>query len=199
LSLLVLLSVCLFLVGACGKGTPYYKDAQANASPTPASTPKPDDSKPFREAAAELTKVPGTVRLSGDGYFKGKAVRYVQNISLAANDRAIMWTVDPNLLPVAQAETPTEVETVVLQKCVEVSMGTFVQSFGVANGNEKIPAFGWKCDVTIIDKTIPAVVGRKSFESEIKERELVSEGSKELRRSPPLVAIENFLKTLPKK
>ncbi len=198
--LLGLVSISVLLAGACIKGEPYYKDAQANATPEQTPTPKPDDSKPFRDAAAALTKVPGSVKLSGDGYIKGKTALFYQSITLAdknKKDQSTTWTWNDSS-PYPRADMPEEVQTVILRKCVEESMGTFVQSSGVVNGTEKIPAIGWKCDVTVIDKSIPAVVGRKTFESEIKERELVSEGSKELRRSPPLVEIDKYLKALPR-
>ena len=195
--LLSLVSISVLLAGACVKGTPYYKDAQANATPELTPTPKPDDSKPFRDAVAELTKVPSSVKLSGDGYIKGKAARYRQWKSL--DDKSSTWSWDSSSLPISKAETPADVETVVLEKCIEVSMGTFVQKIGTGDTiGEKIPAFGWKCDVTIIDKTIPAVVGRKSFESEINDREVVQEGAKEIKRSMPIVEMNKYLKNLPK-
>ena len=194
-------SLCLFIAAGCGKGTPYYKDAQSQATPEPTATPKPDESKPFRGLEAELTKVPGTVRLSGDGYIKGKTARFLQSISRENKDKKdkVTWSYDPYLDSVQRALTPADVGTVVLQKCVEVQMGVFQESLGFTNVGDKVPAFGWKCDVTVIDKTVPAVVGRKSFESEIKELETVREGAKEIKRSPPLVEINNYLKALPKK
>ena len=200
-SLLAIFSLCLFLGAGCGKGTPYYKDAQSQATPESSPTPKPDESKPFRGLEAELTKVPGTVKISGDGYIRGKTARFLQSIARENKDRKdkVSWSYDPYLDSVQRALTPADVETVVLQKCVEMQMGMFQESIGIANVGEKVPAFGWKCDVTLIDKTIPAVVGRKSFESEIKEMETVREGDKEIKRSPPLVEINNYLKRLPKK
>lgn len=193
--------VCIFLAAGCGKGTPYYKDAQSQATPEPTATPKPDESKPFRGLEEELAKVPATVKLSGDGYIKGKTARFLQSISRENKDKKdkVTWSYDPFLDAVQRALTPADVGTVVLQKCVEMQMGMFQQDIGVAKIGEKVPAFGWKCDVTVIDKTIPAVVGRKSFESEIKDLETVREGAKEIKRSPPLVEINNFLKALPKK
>ncbi len=195
-------SLCLFTAAGCGKGTPYYKDAQSQATPEPTVTPKPYEGKAFMgPVEAELTKVPGTVKLSGDGYIKGKTARFYQSIDRESKDKKDKpsWTYDTNLDAVQRAFTPSDVETVVLQKCVEVQMGMFQQDIGIAKIGEKVPAFGWKCDVTVIDKTIPAVVGRKSFATEIKESETVREGAKEIKRSPPLVEINNYLKGLPKK
>lgn len=194
--------LCLFIAAGCGKGTPYYKDAQSQATPEPTVTPKPYEGKAFMgPVEAELTKVPGTVKLSGEGYIKGKTAKFHQSIDLESKDKndKPSWTYDTNLDAVQRALSPAEVETVVLQKCVEVQMGMFQNSIGATTYGEKIPAFGWKCDVTVIDRTIPAVVGRKSFETEIKESETVREGAKEIKRSPPLNKIHDYLKDLPKK
>jgi hypothetical protein len=150
----------------------------------------------------ELTKMPAKV-IPGDGYIKGPPVMFFQSISLDAKDKKEepRWVHNdnPSIGKNLHAQTPEEAQTVVLQKCDEVSLGLFANMVGDTVVGDKIPSYGWKCEITVIDRTIPAVVGRKSFETEKKERQMVGEKTKEIRLTPPYGEIKKYLDSLPTK
>ena len=173
---------------------------QTTPTPSPTETPRPVEARDlFRPKEAEFTKLPAKTQLTAAPFIKGKAVLYTQSVSLdaKAKNEKPLWVFDANILtrkyPVAQK--PEEVGTVLLQKCDEFPMGNYATQFT----EEKIPSYGWKCEVTIIDKTIPAVIHRKSFQTQMKEAEMTSKDKKEIRRNPPLTEINDFLNGLPQK
>ena len=96
------------------------------------------------------------------------------------------------------AKKPEEVETVILEKCDEISLGSYARS-NPGEKAETIPAFGWKCEITIVDKTIPAVIYRKTFQNKLEELKIISGSGKEDRAAPPSNEIGEFLKSLPLK
>ena len=203
--LLVCISVtCLLAASGCGLiANLGNKNTQKSPTPSEIPTPKPDTDKPFRDATDALTKMPTMVRISGDGYIKGKPALFSQSISREVKEKKTKapWTHHDffSMKKIETAKSPDEVGTVILQKCEEISMGTFGQELAVNVVVDKIPAFGWKCEVTIIDKSIPAVVGRKTFETKKEEMRIVREGDKEITTSPPSVEIERYLNALPQK
>ncbi|CAN5647885.1 hypothetical protein BH20ACI4_BH20ACI4_30630 [soil metagenome] len=86
----------------------------------------------------------------------------------------------------------------ILEKCEEISLGSYNGSI-TGKDSEKIPAYGWKCEITIVDKTIPAVVYRKTFQNKLEELKLISGSGKEDRAAPPSNEIGEFLESLPQK
>jgi hypothetical protein len=142
------------------------------------------------------------VQLTAQPYIKGKIVYYFQHITLKdkSEKKLTGWVYQKNTpFPLAViAKKPEEVETVILEKCDEISLGSYARSI-TGGKSETIPAFGWKCEITIVDKTIPAVIFRKTFQNKLEEFKLVSTTGKEDRTAPPSNEIGEFLKALPQK
>jgi hypothetical protein len=194
----VLIAVMIFLMSGCGLLSNNKQSQQP--TPSPSATPKTVEAKDlFAPKEAELTKLPAKTQLTNEPYIKGKAVLYNQTLSL--NDKAkgekTRWNFDSQFfyekVPVAQ--NPGEVGTVILKKCYEIPLGSYEKQFT----EEKIPAYGWKCEVTIIDKTISAVIHRKTFQSQLKDSKPIGKDDKETRESPPIIEIYKFLNSLPQK
>jgi hypothetical protein len=200
--LLSFICACALLNTGCGAIQNLANKNTASPTPIPSPTLKPDYSKPFRAVVDDLTKIPAKV-IPGDGYIKGPPVKFFQSNSLEAKEKKEKprWVHDDNPLigKLMHAQTPEEAQTVVLQKCDEISFGLFAYMVGDTVVGDKIPSYGWKCEITVIDRTIPAIVGRKNFETEKKEREMVSEKTKEIRLTPPFGEIKKYLDSLPTK
>jgi hypothetical protein len=195
-----LLLTAIFSLGNCGFTGNSGDKETVNSAPA-AATPKVV--KPyelFQPKAAEFSKLPAKVQLTSQPYIKGKAVYYHRHTSLKdkSEKKMIAWVYQERtpFLSGVTAEKPEEVETVVLEKCDEISLGSYALGAG---GKEKIPAFGWKCEITIVDKTIPAVIYRKTFQNKLEEFKIISGSGKEDRESPPSNEIGEFLKNLPQK
>jgi len=197
-----LLLIVIFSLGGCGFIGNSGDKETVNSSP-PAATPtviKGDEL--FRPKREEFTKLPAKVQLTGQPYIKGKAVYYHRHISLKdkSEKRMTAWVYQERtpFLSGVTAEKPEEVETVILEKCDEISLGSYARSFS-GEKSETIPAFGWKCEITIVDKTIPAVIYRKTFQNKLEEFKIISGSGKEDRAAPPSNEIGEFLKNLPQK
>ena len=195
-----LVAMMIFLMSGCGLLSNNKQSQQP--TPSPSATPKTVEAKDlFAPKEAELTKLPAKTQLTKEPYIKGKAVLYYQIISTEKRTKAekVFWVFDKDLsyknIPAAQ--NPEEVGTVILEKCeeLETSIGSYEKEFT----GQKIPVYGWKCEVTIIDKTISAVIHRKTFQTQLKNFRTIRDNAKEIRESRPLIEIGDFLKSLPQK
>jgi hypothetical protein len=94
-----------------------------------------------------------------------------------------------------RARSIEEVGTVALIECRKIKKGTFVQT-GSSTG-EKIPGYDLSCNVTLVDRSIPAVIYKKQFDSEllmVEDSTSVSlSGPKELVARTPTSEMDEFL------
>jgi hypothetical protein len=101
-----------------------------------------------------------------------------------------------------RARSAEEVQTVALISCRKVKHGDYKRTGG-PNQGETIPGFDINCEVAVVDKTIPAVIYKKTFNSELlmleNETALSLSGTKELVASTPYREIDKFLLDLPRK
>ena len=90
-------------------------------------------------------------------------------------------------------------QTVVLNSCQQTKSGFY--EIKDINGDNKrtVPGFGWKCEITLIDRTIPAVSYRKTFESETEFIPVYGKNIQKIEEQQPTVKIENFLGDLPRR
>jgi hypothetical protein len=199
--LFCVVSLCALTAFGCGKGTPYYKDAQADQStPTPVPTASVDPYLAIKAATNELTKLPSSVRLDPKGYIKGDVVQYEQTIDREDKDKKEKPTWRVEQLVLLQDKVPPQkvdgVSTVVLRKCEEVSTGSYGTIAGHEVVGDDVKGFGWKCEITVVDKTIPAVIARKTFEAKPDEYKSVSANTKVITVPPPLTEMRDYLKSL---
>ena len=197
-----LLLTAIFSLGNCGFTGNSGDKETVNSSPATATPKVVKPYELFQPKAAEFSKLPAKVQLTSQPYIKGKAVYYLQRITLKdkSEKKPTGWIYNefPPFPLAIIAKTPEEVETVILEKCDEISLGSYARG-NLGGKAETIPAFGWKCEIAIVDKTIPAVVYRKTFQNKLEELKLISGSGKEDRAAPPTNEIGEFLKSLPQK
>ena len=203
----VVAAVMIFFIGGCGGGggsaavTSNNKQLpQSQPASSPNATPSIYDiSYLFFSKEAELTKLPAKTQLTDQPYIKGEAVLFKQETprEKKAKGEKARWGFDLELSnkKIPAAKKPEDVGTVILNSCNEIPIGSY-EGYDLGT---KIPAYGQKCDVTIIDKTIPAVIYRKTFQSQLEKNEIVTRDTKEIKKLPPSTEIYNFLESLPKK
>jgi len=100
-----------------------------------------------------------------------------------------------------RARNVDEVGTVAVIECQKIKKGTYVPTG--SNSGEKIPGYDLSCNVTVVDRSIPAVIYKKKFDSEL----LMVEGStsvslsgpKELVARTPTREMDDFLLRLPRR
>jgi hypothetical protein len=190
--------------------------AAAAPSPSPTATPDRykiggDRGQAFYKRKEEFIKLPAKVQLTPEPYLKGKAAFYHYHVE-PEKPKPDWWLVNnldghthtfsyENVIRDVTALMPDEVETVVLWKCQQVRKGSYV----VRDTGRSIPAYVWSSDLTIVDRTIPAVVYRKKFEGElysifgVESPILISADQDKVVSSSPDKAIYTFLGGLPRR
>lgn len=190
------------------------KDSQPNVAASPAASPIDwagiDERirarrQAFADRKEELTKPPAKGQLTKEPYIKGKAAFYHYDVSpeepkadgvldnYLEGQRTFGIKYEKAILE-ANAKTPEEVETVVLQKCQPERSSLW--NYG--NSNRRLPLYLWNCELTIVDRTIPAVIYRKKFEGGLPTGPTVKE-DKVISDSLPRKEMYAFLAGLPHK
>ena len=193
-----ILAMGLVVTSGCGSSS--NRQVSQQSAPSPSATPRITDTRSLLQIKeAEFTKLPARVQLTKEPYIKGKVAPYFQHVSVEdkGQNKKALWIFDTHSAydrKYSLAQSPEEVGTVILNKCDEVSMGDYLKGF-----TEKIPAYGWKCEITIVDKTIPAVIYRQTFQTEFKNVELTRKDDKRISGPPPSIAMNKFLADLPHK
>ena len=142
-------------------------------------------------AATELAKLPAKEQLTSEPYLKGKVVMVRQYQGRAFHTREF----DVGQFGEAAAKTPEEVQTVVVVSCLRTERGFYRTN---ENPPRDLPAFSHDCDLTLIDRTIPAVIFKKRFEAKIREEAGATANTKEVEAYSEH-EITDFLKSLPRK
>ncbi|HUR99812.1 MAG TPA: hypothetical protein VMZ26_17235 [Pyrinomonadaceae bacterium] len=146
----------------------------------------------------ELSREPTKESLTDKPYLNGKIVLLENDGNRYKPYRNLSEEFDAQLGS-SYATDPTNIQTVVLIKEEKVDGGTYVD----ANGKPRARGVGFSCKVTIIDRTIGAVIFRKKFEPTFLDTAKVytSPGdhpSVSAHNSPELEAID-FLERLEKR
>ncbi len=101
-----------------------------------------------------------------------------------------------------RARTIEEVQTVALISCRKVKRADYERMSG-SKKDEKIPGYDIACELVLVDRTIPAVIHKKTFNSELLAFEegssLALNGGKELVARTPYDEMDSFLLALPRK
>jgi hypothetical protein len=179
----------------------------SDSAPRPAPAPdviKQTVEKRYAFAAkeAEFVKLPAKVQLTREPYLKGKAAFYFRDVETGKKDK--YWILDNKLnetlasgyetkIKDVTAQTPDEVETVVLGQCRQLRKGELVVPGKI------IPRYIWRCEVTIVDRTIGAVIHRKTFESRLEKEAPVNNDADKIEAPVPYSEIYGFLGGLPRR
>jgi len=165
-------------------------------SPSPTSTVdeiarlKSENQRRLQENVSEYARLPGSSRMTGQPYINGKA------IALSKDTEDKEYSLDGGLLSEATtvvAESPEEVGTVVLVTRRRQKFATYT-----ITGSDHIPAYILFADLTIVDRSIPAVIYKKTFRGERPEEVVdVSRYETEIVGTDPSNKISEFLGKLP--
>jgi hypothetical protein len=173
------------------------------SSPTPPPDPYKEDSErrtKFEPFEADFVKLPAKVQLTKEPYIKGKAAFYVNDIKVGEkdslwilnNDFAGSSTIDEKVKDI-KAKTPEEVQTVVLRNCKQYKKGDYIA------GGRMIPGYNWNCQITIVDRSIPAVIFRKPFQGLLANEVQIRSTDTKIEAYIPYTEIAEFLGKLPRK
>jgi hypothetical protein len=141
--------------------------------------------------AGDLAKLPPKEQLTNEPYIKGKVVMVRQN----EGGKPYVNNMDNGQFGETYARTPEEVQTVALVNCSKTQKGNYRTN---ENPPRELPAFSTDCNLTLIDRTIPAVIFKKRFEAKLDEKAGVTAQTKEV-NSYAEHEMSDFLKALPRK
>jgi len=156
----------------------------------------------------DFARLPAKTQLVATPYLKGKLFivetrekqNYVYDFSGTGCRMSKDCSVDAGCKGIdkfseVRARSVEEVGTVALIECRKIKKGNFVQT-GSGSG-EKVPGYDLSCNVTLVDRSIPAVIYKKKFDSEllmIEDSTSVSlSGPKELVARTPTTEMDEFL------
>ena len=193
-TLLCLLAV--LVTTACATRTANTNSRSTYEMPSPTSTVdevarlKSENQRRLQENVSDYARLPGSSRLTGQPYINGKAV------ALSKDNENKEYSLDRVLLGEATtvvAESPEEVGTVVLVTHRRQKFATYT-----ITGADHIPAYILLADLTIVDRSIPAVIYKKTFRGERPQEVVdVSRFQTEIVGSNPTNKISEFLGKLP--
>ncbi len=156
-------------------------------------------------SADELIKLNPPVRLAKEPYIKGKvliASQTFSGVSASENsDGVIVFDKRVEKYGLAQdsvADSYNEAETIIQIACSKGErLGDYVTKDAA---QKKFPAYASNCKISVIDKTIPAIIAQKNFVGTfLSAEENFNERDKTFRAPPPYLEIGTFIKTLPKR
>ena len=124
-------------------------------------------------------------------YLKGKVVFVYKR----AGNKSEFLTSDRLALGDLYATSVAEATTIVQINCFNIPDGEYINE----KTKEKIPAFSVRCDVDLIDNTIPAVIARKEFENKnLPDKTRLKPTDKEIIAPEPYKEIQTFVRNLPR-
>jgi hypothetical protein len=141
--------------------------------------------------ANDFAKLPPKEQLTNEPYIKGKIVVVRQN----DGGKPYVNNMDNKQFGETYANTPEEVQTVALLSCTKTQRGVYRTK---ENPPRELPAYSNDCDLTLVDRTIPAVIFKKRFEGTVEETTSVTANTKEIIKYAEH-DIREFFKSLPRK
>jgi hypothetical protein len=215
-SLLVMCAALVF-VAVLGCGHLGQKNSAPNTTPTVSegSAERAEKCRQEKEALTKLdarvddfARLPAKNQIANLPYLKGKLFivetrdkrNYVYDFSGTGCRMSKDCSADAGCKGIdkfsdVRARSVEEVGTVALIECRKIKKGNFVQTG--SNSGEKIPGYDLSCNVTLVDRSIPAVIYKKKFDSEllmVEDSTSVSlSGPKELVARTPTSEMDDFL------
>lgn len=197
---IILCLAALTLALACARNsansTSTHSDRKASAPRTAAEEAqhgKDENLKRLEASLPKFTKAPSAARLTGHPYFNGKAValsKYPEDKDYGL-DNTLILTTRSNVI----ADAPEEIRTIVLVTYRKQQVGTYTTT-----SSGKIPAFLLVADLVIIDRSLGAVIFRKTFKGDPPESNLtVTRGATQVVGADPAEKVRAFLEQLPRK
>lgn len=169
---------------------PDYKAPSPRTAAEEAEHLRAENRKRLDANISEYATAPASSRLTGRPYINGKV------IALSRDQEDKEYTQDSGLISGSDlASSPEEVGTVILVKNHKQKFGTYTTT---SSGN--IPGYVLLADVVIVDRSIGAVIYRKTFRGDRPEDLVnITRGASEVTGSDPRDKISEFLEKLPHK
>ncbi len=221
--------ICLFLIGfcsvcfysSCGSPNSHQQPTEAEAKADNERTErtarcnKEKENLKLLDSQKELyARLPRRTQLTGQPYIKGKLVilelsdKYkffsYGGYCLASEEcKPDAGCSSDDKFKDIRARSVEEAKTIALIACHKVKRGDYVQTSGSKPG-ETIPGYDMACDLTLVDRAIPAVIQKKAFKSELlaledQSRLALGTDAKELVARIPYNEMDTFLLGLPRK
>lgn len=153
-----------------------------------------------RLSSSEFTQPPQRVQLTDQPYIRGKLLALTRRepASFVMDSAVSIYGNASGLL----TETPEEVGTVALLDCKKQRAGTFV----IESQRRSVPGFIWLCELTLVDRSIAAVIHRRTFRGEEagysvtgERRTQISSDATEVVGEMPSREVGTFLSSLPRR
>ena len=172
---------------------PSYPAASPRTAAGEAARMRAENSKRLEANLSQYASPPSSSRLTGRPYINGKV------IALSKDQEDTEYRMNNGLVGGdsndAVARSPEEVGTVVLVKYRRQKFATYTTT---SSGN--IPGYVMLADLVIVDRTIGAVIYRKTFRGERPEEYVsITRGASEVVGNDPTDKISEFLEKLPHK
>ncbi len=154
--------------------------------------------KKLMAAVSDLTKIPTRVEVAAEPYIKGKIAVFqvLEDKGKYVRDKKdkiyYMQSTSFRNLEEIYATAPEEIGTVALVDCRTLQKGVYITDDG-----REMPAEVEDCELTLIDRSLQAVIFKKKFEKEPDDKQRVYANS--VGRQSASRDIEEFLKNLPRK
>jgi hypothetical protein len=223
--------ICLLLIGFCsvcfysGCGSinsherkPTEAEAKAEKERTERTTRCSEEKERLKlldSKNEEYSRLPKRVQLTGEPYIKGKLVvlelsekykfftSYGGSCLASEECKPDAGCSGDDKFEDIRARSVEEVQTIALIACHKVKRGDYVQTSGSKPG-ERIPGYDMACNLTLVDRAIPAVIQKKAFSSELlawedQSRLALGTDVKELVARTPYSEMDAFLLGLPRK
>jgi len=144
----------------------------------------------------EFAQVPPREQLTDQPYIKGRAlvIKRRQDPPVLMMEDPVYWGSDQ--AKELMAEAPEQVATVVLLNYSKEGAG----SYKVEGGSGGVSAFREACELTVIDRSIPAIIHRKTFHGpDPLSSTSISHTQAEVVTSVDLTAVRNYILKLPRR
>ena len=156
-------------------------------------------------SAGEFSRLPARTQLTEQPYLKGRMLllrrqgdgpyAYAPATSSECQTSSVAYSAD--VLADIRAWSPEEVESVALVDCRRERRGTYVTE---ETPSRRLPAYISICDLSLIDRTVPAIIHRRSFTSQNPGRMTsICRDTTEVVEPPPYIALDQYLLGLPRR
>ena len=192
LPLMCLVAMWITIALGCSLSKSFSKSSAVD----PEAQKKHEKRKALEDKTAQLATIPAKVQLVKEASLKGKLAFYTQaGGTWYLENFSDLYHDQPYQLKDLFAQAPDEVGTIALiPDCQLLSIGNYQVSAGYT-----LPGYIEKCELTLVDPAISAVVYRKQFAGKVEKEVKVDKGQNKIVGSVPRAEIYDFLTSLPHK
>jgi hypothetical protein len=147
----------------------------------------------------EFSQIPPRDQLTEQPYIKGRALVITrrQDPPVVMREDPVYWgTQDPDKVRALMAESPEQVETVVLLNYSKERAG----DYNIVGESGGVAAFREVCELVVIDRSIPAVIHRRIFKGpDPLSATSINQRQADVTTSVDLNTLRNYIVGLPRR